>query len=95
MNGESNLLKKILMIGITAIVAGIVLISPLFSNPSVDINSVNSVLMWVIILLLSVIAAATEDVTSELKAMAKNQIEELRLLKAEIVLLRHDSRLKK
>ena len=87
---KDNLLKKILMIGFTAIISGIVLMSSQVSGQVVDSATIGNLLIWVVILLLSVVAATVEDVTTELKEVAHHQVEELRLMKAEIVLMRHE-----
>jgi len=85
-----SLTKKIIIMGLIVIIAGVAFINWLMLNPSFASNTLIASLLWMITILLVIGAALVDEVNLELKSIYKEQTEEIKLLRAELNLLRFD-----
>jgi len=78
--------KIILVIGIIIVVLGYFMIQKAFvaSGNVTTWDSVSTVFLWIMVILLLIILAANENVKEELKGIAINQMRELKLIKQEL-----------
>ena len=78
--------KIILVIGIIIVVLGYFMIQKAFvaSGSVTSWDSVSTVFIWILVILLIILLAANENMKEELKGISLNQTRELKLIKQEL-----------
>ena len=78
--------KVLLFIGVFLVLMGYFMIQKMISATGgvLSWESIMSVFLWVLVILVLIILAANENVKEELKWIQNNQINELKLIKQEI-----------
>lgn len=88
--------KLLLLVGIFIGIAGFWLINATYSlEPGVNWAFITSVFLWLLLIFVVVLTDSNESIKEELGTIIKEHIEETRLLKEEVVLLRKSIEKKK
>lgn len=88
---QSTLFEKLLlMIGIFVGILGFWLINATFLNePSISWSFITAVFLWLLLLFIIILTDSNESIKEELSTIIKEHIEETKLLKKEVALLRN------
>jgi hypothetical protein len=92
-NRKSNFFEKILLVvGLGVILLGFHFINSVYSNGLTEMwGLVQSVFLWLMLIILVVLLATEEDVKEELSIIMRQQIDEVRLIQEEIRLMKEQS----
>ena len=87
---EATLFEKLLLVvGIFISIAGFWLINKTYSTePGINWAFITSVFLWLILIFVVILTDSNESVKEELGTIIKEHIEETKLLKKEVILLR-------
>jgi len=85
-----TLSKKILIIGVIALLSGIAFFAWLINESPLIVFLLGIGLLWVVAVGIIITVAYLDEISVELKQMYAQQTEELKLLRAELGLLRYD-----
>ena len=87
---QSNLFQKLLLfVGIAIGVIGFWLINKIYINePVVGWSFITAVFLWLLLIFVVILTDSSESIKEELSAIIKEHINETRLLKEEVVLVR-------
>ena len=89
-NSFGSLSKKIIVIGAIIMLLGVAFLSwPIMSKNSVT-DAILVSLVWVVAVMLVVITSYIDELSSELKEISKEHVEEVRLMRAEVNLVKYD-----
>jgi len=82
---KPNVFERILLvIGIGLIVVGYIAIhKTAFAEGSVSWDLLQTTFLWILMILLVILAAVNENMKEELRTVIQNQIEEMKLLRAD------------
>ncbi|MFH1915941.1 MAG: hypothetical protein ABIJ21_01635 [Nanoarchaeota archaeon] len=94
---KSNFFEKvILIVGLGIILLGLHFINSVYSKGLSDLwGLVQSVFLWLILIVMVVQLATEEDVKEELSVIMRQQVEEMHLIKEEILLIKEEYKLVK
>lgn len=82
--------KMLLLVGITIGIVGFWLINRIYADdPIINWPFVTSVFLWLLLIFVVILTDSNESIKEELGTIIKEHIEETRLLKKEVVLLRN------
>lgn len=81
-----NVFEKILLvIGIGLIIVGYVAIhKTIMTEGSISWDLLQTIFLWILMILLVILAAVSENMKEELRMVIQNQIEEIKLLRKDI-----------
>lgn len=82
--------KVILIIGLIVMILGFLMIKQLAQAGGLDDNLLQIVFLWLILIMCIILVAVGEDVKEELRVIAENQLEEIKLLKEETSLVKQE-----
>ena len=87
---EATLFEKLLLVvGIFISIAGFWLINKTYSTePGINWAFITSVFLWLILIFVVILTDSNESVKEELGTIIKEHIEETKLLKKEVIILR-------
>ena len=87
---ESTVFEKLLLVvGVMIGIAGFWIINNIFiKNPVVDWSFVTSVFLWLLLIFVVILTDSNESIKEELGTIIKEHIEETKMLKKEVMLLR-------
>lgn len=90
---KSNFFEKVLlMVGLGVILLGFHFINSVYSNGLVEMwGLVQSVFLWLMLIILVVLLATEEDVKEELSIIMRQQIDQIKLIQEEVKIMREDS----
>lgn len=81
--------KLLLVVGIFIGISGFWLINKTYSiTPGVNWQFITSIFLWLLLIFVVILTDSNESIKEELSTIIKEHIEETRLLKKEVVLLR-------
>ncbi|HLC47153.1 MAG TPA: hypothetical protein VJI75_05480 [Candidatus Nanoarchaeia archaeon] len=82
---KPNLFEKMLLIvGVIVLMAGYGLIHRQVTLEGFNIDTIQSIFLWFILVALIIIAAVTENVKEELRQLIELHLEEIRALRSEL-----------
>lgn len=92
---KSNFFEKIILIvGLGIILLGLHFINSIYSKGLTDLwGLVESVFLWLILIVMVVQLATEEDVKEELSMIMHHQIDEMKLIKEEIQIMKEEYRM--
>ncbi|MEM0231002.1 MAG: hypothetical protein QXW00_02820 [Candidatus Woesearchaeota archaeon] len=85
-----NLSKKIILIGLIAILTGIAVVAWIFTTTPAFLFGIYAGFLWIMAVGIIIMAAYLDEISMELKGLYSQQTDELKLLRAEVGLLRHE-----
>ncbi|HZX45506.1 MAG TPA: DmsC/YnfH family molybdoenzyme membrane anchor subunit [Candidatus Nanoarchaeia archaeon] len=83
---KPNMFESILLIiGVVLIVLGYYVIYKVYSiEGALNWNLLQTLFLWILMILLIIVAAVNENMKEELKIIASNQLEEVKMLRKEL-----------
>lgn len=87
---QSNLFQKLLLfIGLAIGIIGFWLINKVYINePVMSWSFISAVFLWFLLIFIVILTDSSESIKEELSAVIREHIEETKLLKREVILLR-------
>lgn len=89
-NSFGSLSKKIIVIGAIIMLLGVAFLSWLIMSKNSVTDAILVSLVWVVAVMLVVITSYIDELSSELKEISKEHVEEVRLMRAEVNLVKYD-----
>jgi cobalamin biosynthesis protein CobD/CbiB len=85
-----SLSKKIIFIGAIIMLLGVAFLSWLAVSKNSVTDAILVSLVWVVAVMLIVITAYMDELSSELKGISREHVEEVKLMRAEVNLVRYE-----
>lgn len=76
--------KALLVVGVAVLMVGYGIIHSQIAKEGFNITIINTIFIWLMLVLIIIIAAANENIKEELKNVIELQLQEIRLLREEI-----------